>query len=609
MNLSTELTKLVTDHLNEVRKYLGALPADERQEILQSIESHIYDALQSRSDGDPSPALLDAVIAEMDPPDSYGELPAAPQKKEPRRKLIITLCGLALVTLAIAGIRWWPIKSVVPIDHQVNTDIVPEQEIIPAPAEETGRDLFKHKEGRSEITITGGERSLSGDVVIPSKINEKPVTKIEGKAFYYNQEVSKVTLPASVTNVGLFNFSSCEKLTSIDVAEDNPSLTSNDEILFSKDLKLLIQAPSQLSGNYRIPKGVVGLGRSAFRGCKISSLHIPAGVMNAGTYTFSDLPNLKAITVDDANPQFSSIDGVLFNKPKTRLIKFPQTRGGDYAIPEGVEELANGAFANNQKIQSIALPNTLKFIRRDVFLKCRNLTNIELPDSLEVIEPLSFSLSGIQKVNLPKNVKEIGSIAFRHCEGLVRLTVDKENPYFCSMDNVLYSKDMKTLVLCLNSKKGVLKVPDTVTTLGPWPFDSCNELTEIHLPESLTNLGNGAFIRAGGLTSITIPPKIKFLDYYSFLGCRNLQWILFLGDAPGLGRNVFKGCPGAIKIFYKKSANGFASPKWNGFESKGLTDRELKDLLEVSKNVSTNPVTPVNLSKTKKLMINHKKTF
>jgi len=82
MNLSNELTQQVNNHLDEVRKYLGNLPADERQEILQSIESHIYDALQSRSSGEPTSALLDAVTAEMDPPESYGELPVVPKKKK-----------------------------------------------------------------------------------------------------------------------------------------------------------------------------------------------------------------------------------------------------------------------------------------------------------------------------------------------------------------------------------------------------------------------------------------------------------------------------------------------------------------------------------------------
>lgn len=105
MNLSNELTKQVKGHLDEVRKHLGALPADERQEILQTIESHIHDALGTRSDGEPTPALLDAVIAEMDPPESYGEPRLTPEKKKKRIPLFLIM-GLALP--AIIMIVMWP---------------------------------------------------------------------------------------------------------------------------------------------------------------------------------------------------------------------------------------------------------------------------------------------------------------------------------------------------------------------------------------------------------------------------------------------------------------------------------------------------------------------
>ncbi len=123
MNLSTELTKQVTAHLDEVRNYLGNLSADERQEILQSIESHIYDALETRSNGDSSPALLEAVIAEMDPPESYGELPAAP-KKSSWHLFKIAIPTLALITLVAAGIKQWPTKKLDLVGHWVSIDFV-----------------------------------------------------------------------------------------------------------------------------------------------------------------------------------------------------------------------------------------------------------------------------------------------------------------------------------------------------------------------------------------------------------------------------------------------------------------------------------------------------
>jgi parallel beta-helix repeat protein len=99
MNLPKELTARIADHLSNVRKNLSSLPPDERQEILQSIESHIYDALESRSDGEPTSALLEAVIAEMDPPESYGELPVVPKENRRWRTAAPLLVLVALVVI------------------------------------------------------------------------------------------------------------------------------------------------------------------------------------------------------------------------------------------------------------------------------------------------------------------------------------------------------------------------------------------------------------------------------------------------------------------------------------------------------------------------------
>jgi hypothetical protein len=106
MNRPNELTKRVTAHLDEIRKHLGKLPADERQEILQSIESHIYDALESRSEGKPTPALLDAVLAEMDPPESYGESIVTPKKKtRPGLRIISGIFIIALLSVLLISVR------------------------------------------------------------------------------------------------------------------------------------------------------------------------------------------------------------------------------------------------------------------------------------------------------------------------------------------------------------------------------------------------------------------------------------------------------------------------------------------------------------------------
>ena len=128
MNLPKELTARISDHLSKVRKNLGNLSSDEQKEILQSIEAHIYDALDSRSHGESTPALLDAVIAEMDPPESYGESDPIPDRNQSRHWKII-VPALSLIVLVGTGITLWFERPFSPVGQWVSVDFVftPEQ--------------------------------------------------------------------------------------------------------------------------------------------------------------------------------------------------------------------------------------------------------------------------------------------------------------------------------------------------------------------------------------------------------------------------------------------------------------------------------------------------
>ena len=81
MNLPIELKTRIYEHIGIVQQHLGELPSDEQREILQSLETHIHDALENRAGGEPSMEFLEAILAEMDPPESYGSEhhPAATQ--------------------------------------------------------------------------------------------------------------------------------------------------------------------------------------------------------------------------------------------------------------------------------------------------------------------------------------------------------------------------------------------------------------------------------------------------------------------------------------------------------------------------------------------------
>jgi hypothetical protein len=218
------------------------------------------------------------------------------------------------------------------------------------------------------ITITGytGPR---GAVVIPATTNGYPVTSIGPGAFQNQWSMTSVTIPDSITNIGSSAFqgcygltsvaisafvntigstafSNCRKLTAITVNPENPSYSSANGVLFNRSQTTLIQYPGGLSGNYVVPDSVTDVGSDAFHGCThLTSVTISSNVTYIGYEVFEYCTSLTAITMDTNNPAYASVDGVLFDKPRTLLKAFPCGRGGSYAIPAGVTNIDFFAFA------------------------------------------------------------------------------------------------------------------------------------------------------------------------------------------------------------------------------------------------------------------------
>src|SRR6266487_16533 len=158
--------------------------------------------------------------------------------------------------------------------------------------------------------------NASGDVVIASTYNGYPVTSIGGYAFA-GRSLTSVTIPNSVTVIGDGAFTHCTSLTSVTIAN---SVTS------------------------------IG-------------------------YAFSGCTSLTNLSVEAANPAYSSLDGVLFNKAQTTLIIFPPGRGGSYVIPDSVTSFGNRAFSDCTSLTRVTIPNSVTSIGYEAFMRCTNLTN------------------------------------------------------------------------------------------------------------------------------------------------------------------------------------------------------------------------------------------
>jgi len=148
-----------------------------------------------------------------------------------------------------------------------------------------------------------------------------------------------------------------------------------------------------------IGNGVTTLGTFAFYQCAMSSISIPASVTKVHFNTFNNSYNLMNFTVDSANPVYSSLDGVLFNKDQTIIVRYPRGRQGEYAIPEGVVIVGDGAFNG-----------------------CYNVTDVKIPNSVTTLGMAAFFACGMAEITIPENVNRIDSLAFIGCQHLKVVT-------------------------------------------------------------------------------------------------------------------------------------------------------------------------------------------
>ena len=232
--------------------------------------------------------------------------------------------------------------------------------------------------GHGTATITRYSGSgVESDVVIPSMTNGLLVTSIAAYAFQYVDDdysygITNISIPASVTNIGVWAFNYIRNLKTITVDTANPAYASVAGVLFNKSLTTLIQYPS---------------------GNTATSYDISAGVTNLEEAPFNGALYLTTITVDTANPYYADIAGVLFNKNLTTLIQYPCNAGASYTIPTGVTSIGDYAFWDWNHISysptSITIPNSVTNIGYDVF-ENSPLTSVTIPGSVTSIGDWAF---------------------------------------------------------------------------------------------------------------------------------------------------------------------------------------------------------------------------
>ncbi len=239
------------------------------------------------------------------------------------------------------------------------------------------------------ITITGFTGSPV-NVIVPASTNGYPVVNIGSFAFNGCYSLTNITIPNSITNIGTYAFDNCHSLTNITIPA---SVTSIGTFAFANCFNLTsFIFPNSITNinsavfygcpaltNVVIPNSVISISEGAFSDCGLMNLAIPASVTSVDGESFYNCFKLMSITVAANNPNYSSLNGVLFNKNQTTLVLFPlgqATTNSSYIIPNNVTSIGAGAFEICTSLKNVTIPAGVTNIGYEAFDNCTNLTSV-----------------------------------------------------------------------------------------------------------------------------------------------------------------------------------------------------------------------------------------
>ncbi len=373
-----------------------------------------------------------------------------------------------------------------------------------------------------------------------------PANEIPSDAFYNPSNgigkvgLTTVTLPLNATSIGSYAFERCSGLTSITIPS---SVTNIGTYAFYYCSKLT---------SVSLPDALTTIGNNAFYGCSVlTSIIIPSSVAYIGSLAFSYCNLLTSISVQSGNANFSSVDGVLFNKNQTTLIQCPGAKTGTYVIPATVTVIGDYAFNYCSLLTTVTIPGSATAIGNSAFYSCSTLTGITIPTAVTTIGNNAFAYcSAITSISIPASVTAIGLGVFNYCTKLTGITVESSNLNYSAVSGVLFDKNQTVLIQYPNGKVGnSYAIPATVNSIGDYAFYNCSALTSITIPNLLTKIGNNAFYRCIGLTSITIPASVTSIGSFAFYYCNKLTSINIPTSVTYIGTYAFAYLSGLTSIY------------------------------------------------------------
>lgn len=287
---------------------------------------------------------------------------------------------------------------------------------LPASLTEIGSTAFGSNKNLKTVNVaansqlkTIGNGAFSGNTALETFTFEgaSKLETIGTEAFKGDTKLTHFDFPATVKTIGASAFNGTTSMTNVTFA--TPSQLQKIENAAFQDASAL--------QNITLPEGVKEIQQHAFNSCtSLTEIGVPASLTNIDPKGFQLCEKLEKFTVNKNNPTYSSVDGFLLDKNKTKLVSFPPAKANTYytMLPPTIEEIGEQAFYAIDKLENITLPKKVTKIDKFAFDLTKNLNTIAFLNKTPVanVDASAFNPANINKANIKLSVRKGAEAAF-----------------------------------------------------------------------------------------------------------------------------------------------------------------------------------------------------
>lgn len=374
--------------------------------------------------------------------------------------------------------------------------------------------------------ITGVLRSTE-NLVIPEEIDGYPVVGISG---FWSGGIKSITVPDSVRFLAV---GWCADVETVETITLGKSVGNIEYGMFRENTALREISVSADNPNYTSVDGVVY--------SKDMSTLVAYPLGKTGTYTVpAETTNIDILNdriYDQISIEFAedsrsyvTVDGVTYTADMKKVMFCDPKKSGAYTMPDSVEQINDRAFADCNKLETVRVSQNVTDIVYGAFADCTALRSITLPDTVQSIGKQAFAnCTSLQAFTFPAAVSQVVDRAFSGSTALQTVTLNDGLQY------IGYS------VFSDCAQLQSISIPDSVTSIGDYAFENCTALSTLQLGTGVTSIGYSAFENCDTLQSVTIPDGVTYLGGSAFGSCDNLQSAT-VGSGVTAINGAFSGC-------------------------------------------------------------------